>query len=182
MNESPTSWAQGCALSPPRLLRSALPVAIAREQERPVEEPNKCQEQKGPEQVSTRSAPFPRSAYSPGTPSQRLENQPRGERQQHHKGRAGFLALKRCLSSSGEPCVVRGVNVGQHLAGGNSSWCPELKVWTTVPFFTCRPRWRRSAPEGHTVRGDHGHLMHRQRVATQTEVIRAKVFGGQSML
>ena len=21
-------------------------------------------------------------------------------------------------------------NLGQHLAGGNSSWCPELEVWT----------------------------------------------------
>ena len=29
------------------------------------------------------------------------------------------------------PCVVRGANMGRELAGGDSSWCPELEVWTT---------------------------------------------------
>ena len=29
------------------------------------------------------------------------------------------------------PCVVRDANMGHQLAGGNSSWCPELEVWTT---------------------------------------------------
>ena len=28
-------------------------------------------------------------------------------------------------------CVVRDANMGHQLAGGNSSWCPELEVWTT---------------------------------------------------
>ena len=28
-------------------------------------------------------------------------------------------------------CVVRDANTGHHLAGWNSSWCPELEVWTT---------------------------------------------------
>ena len=27
-------------------------------------------------------------------------------------------------------CVVQAANMGQHLAGGNSSRCPELEVWT----------------------------------------------------
>ena len=45
-------------------------------------------------------------------------------------------------------CMVRDANVGHHLAGGNSSWCPELESRTTrllhdldVPAdpFGCEP-------------------------------------------
>ena len=28
-------------------------------------------------------------------------------------------------------CVVRDANMGHQLAGGNSSWCPELESGTT---------------------------------------------------
>ena len=30
-------------------------------------------------------------------------------------------------------CVVRDANMGQQLAGGNSSWCPELESRTAHP-------------------------------------------------
>ena len=29
------------------------------------------------------------------------------------------------------PCVVQDANMGHQLAGGNSSWCPDLKCRTT---------------------------------------------------
>ena len=29
-------------------------------------------------------------------------------------------------------CVVRDANMGHQLAGGNSSWCPELESRTTL--------------------------------------------------
>ena len=35
------------------------------------------------------------------------------------------------FSSTTWCACVRDANMGHHLAGGNSSWCPKLDVWTT---------------------------------------------------
>ena len=39
----------------------------------------------------------------------------------------------RCVRSA-RPYVVQGANMGHQLAGGHSSWCPELESWTTSPL------------------------------------------------
>ena len=63
------------------------------------------------------------------------------------QGKAGLLAPKQCLSSPvhqqlaeelqpgvrerRQACVARDANMGHRLAGGHSSWCPELESRTT---------------------------------------------------
>ena len=36
------------------------------------------------------------------------------------------------------PALVRDANMGHQLAGGNSSWRPELEVWTIAPDLSLR--------------------------------------------
>ena len=48
----------------------------------------------------------------------------------------------RCAAAPGWLCVVRDANMGHQLAGGSSSWCPELESRTTHMATSC---WRGTA-------------------------------------
>ena len=54
------------------------------------------------------------------------------------------------VDDGGQPvgCVVQDANMGHHLAGGNSSWCPELEYRTTHRWSgRCSPK-RSAGPAG----------------------------------
>ena len=81
-----------------------------------------------------------------------------GGRAAHHEQPDGLLELA---------CVVQNANMGHRLAGGDSSWCPELEAWTTpvgrpspgpqifailLPASCCSSATL--APGGRAIRGD----------------------------